>query len=55
MAHSLAHALMREVAIDCGYPASAINERVYAIPGAAGQPARCGVLTTRPRPGTRER
>jgi hypothetical protein len=28
MAHSLAHALMTEVAIDCGYPASALNERV---------------------------
>jgi hypothetical protein len=31
MAHSLAHALMTEVAIDCGYPASALKERVYLL------------------------
>jgi hypothetical protein len=28
-AHSLAHALITEVAIDCGYPASSIRERIY--------------------------
>jgi hypothetical protein len=28
MAHSLAHALMTKVAIDCGYPASALKERL---------------------------
>ncbi len=32
MAHSLAHALMSEVAIDCGYPASALKERIYMLP-----------------------
>jgi hypothetical protein len=31
MAHSLAHALMTEVAIDCGYPASALKERIYLL------------------------
>jgi hypothetical protein len=41
MAHSLAHALMTEVALDCGYPASALKERVYVPPG---RPARAGVL-----------
>lgn len=32
MLHSLAHALMTEIALECGYPASAIKERIYAIP-----------------------
>jgi Domain of unknown function (DUF1998) len=44
MAHSLAHALMIEVAIDCGYPASALKERLYAFPPAPGQPLQCGIL-----------
>jgi len=29
LAHSLAHTLITEVAIDCGYPASSIRERIY--------------------------
>ena len=44
MAHSLAHALMTEVAIDCGYPASALKERIYVLPTMAGEPLRCGLL-----------
>src|ERR1035437_2059418 len=28
--HSLAHALIRQVALDCGYSASAIRERIYS-------------------------
>jgi hypothetical protein len=44
MAHSLAHALMTEVAIDCGYPASALKERLYAFPRIPGQPIHCGIL-----------
>ena len=44
MAHSLAHALMTEVAIDCGYPASALKERVYVMPRAPGEPVQCGIL-----------
>jgi hypothetical protein len=31
MLHSLAHALMTEIALECGYPASAIKERIYAF------------------------
>jgi hypothetical protein len=31
--HSLAHALITEIALDCGYPASSIKERIYAFPG----------------------
>jgi hypothetical protein len=44
MAHSLAHALMTEVAIDCGYPASALKERIYLLPRNPGQPIQCGIL-----------
>jgi hypothetical protein len=46
MAHSLAHALMTEVAIDCGYPASALKERLYAFPRMPGQPIQCGSWST---------
>ncbi|MCI4680596.1 DUF1998 domain-containing protein [Rhodoblastus acidophilus] len=43
--HSLAHALMQEIALDCGNPASSLKERVYAqqaIRGGAYD--RCGLL-----------
>lgn len=43
--HSLSHALMTEIALDCGYPASALRERVYALPPATQKgPLRCGLL-----------
>ncbi len=43
--HSLSHALMTEIALDCGYPASALKERVYALPPTTpGEPLRCGLL-----------
>jgi hypothetical protein len=35
---------MAEIALDCGYPASSLKERVYALPGAAGASERCGIL-----------
>lgn len=44
MAHTLSHALMTEVAIDCGYPASSIKERVYVRPHEPGTAPQCGVL-----------
>jgi Domain of unknown function (DUF1998) len=44
MAHSLAHALMSEVAVDCGYPSSALKERIYVLPRAPGVPIQCGIL-----------
>jgi hypothetical protein len=31
--HSLSHLLITTVALECGYPASSIRERVYALPG----------------------
>jgi hypothetical protein len=40
--HSLSHALMSEIALDCGYPASALKERVYALP--EGDGGRFGIL-----------
>jgi transposase len=43
MLHGLSHALMAEIALECGYPASALKERVYALSGHAG-PARPGAM-----------
>jgi hypothetical protein len=42
--HSLSHTLMAEIALDCGYPASSLKERVYALSGPDGTPERCAVL-----------
>ena len=43
--HSLSHALMAEIALDCGYPASSLKERIYALSGAGeGDRDRCGIL-----------
>lgn len=45
LAHSLSHALMGEIALDCGYPASALKERIYALDGIGpGAWPRCGIL-----------
>ncbi len=44
MLHSLAHALITEIALDCGYPASSLKERIYAFEPDRGQPRRCGIL-----------
>jgi hypothetical protein len=42
--HSLSHALMSEIALDCGYPASSLKERVYALSPTAGGQNRFGIL-----------
>lgn len=44
--HSVSHALMAEIALDCGYPASSLKERVYALSNsrAGADFDRCGVL-----------
>ena len=34
--HSLSHLLLTAVALECGYPASSLRERVYANPGRYG-------------------
>lgn len=41
--HSLSHALMREVALECGYPAASIRERIYSRGPTEGEPM-AGVL-----------
>lgn len=43
--HSLAHALIQEIALDCGYPLSSLKERVYSIPGDEAEMSdRFGIL-----------
>ena len=44
--HSLSHALISEIALDCGYPASSLKERVYALtdPNDRHRATRCGIL-----------
>ncbi len=44
--HSLSHALISEIALDCGYPASSLKERVYALSSAVSdrRSDRCGIL-----------
>jgi hypothetical protein len=41
--HSFAHLLINEVALDCGYSAASIRERIYASDGHDGEPM-AGVL-----------
>lgn len=40
--HSLSHALMSELALECGYPISSLKERIYAT--GVGQSDRFGIL-----------
>jgi hypothetical protein len=40
--HSLSHALMGELALECGYPISSLKERIYA--SGVGQADRHGIL-----------
>jgi len=40
--HSLSHALMSELSLECGYPLSSLKERVYS--SGAGQSDRFGIL-----------
>ena len=39
MLHSFSHLLMTAIALECGYPASSLRERIYCLPD-----RRCGVL-----------
>jgi hypothetical protein len=36
MLHSLSHLLLTAIALECGYPASSLRERIYAAPGRYG-------------------
>jgi len=51
LAHSLAHALITEVAIDCGYPASSIHERIYVSSGFGNATPAVGILIYTASPG----
>jgi hypothetical protein len=42
--HSLAHILIREMAMSCGYGAASLSERLYAWPAAPDRPAAAGLL-----------
>lgn len=42
--HTFSHLLMTAISLDCGYPASSLRERIYALPAEGGKPGRYGVL-----------
>ena len=42
--HSLSHALMRQIALECGYTAASIRERIYSLNPADDQGPMAGVL-----------
>ena len=44
MLHTFSHLLMTAISLDCGYPASSLRERIYALPGVPGQSPKYGVL-----------
>jgi hypothetical protein len=44
LVHSFAHAMIRQLSLDCGYSSSALRERLYIADGADGQSPMCGVL-----------
>jgi Domain of unknown function (DUF1998) len=44
LVHTLAHLLIREMAMTCGYSAASLSERLYAWPADHGRPAAAGLL-----------
>jgi len=42
--HSFSHALMRQLALECGYGAASLKERIYALPPEADDGPMAGVL-----------
>ena len=44
LVHSFAHALIRQISVECGYSASALRERLYVAEAEGGRPAMNGVL-----------
>jgi len=42
--HTFSHLLMTAVSLDCGYPASSLRERIYALPAEGTLPDRYGIL-----------
>jgi hypothetical protein len=44
--HSLSHLLMNALSLECGYPASAIRERLYCAPATSPRPMAAILLST---------
>jgi hypothetical protein len=44
LVHTLAHIIIREAAMTCGYGAASLSERLYAWPAAEGRPPSAGLL-----------
>lgn len=44
LVHTLAHVLIRQMAMTCGYSAASLSERLYAWPEADGRPPAAGLL-----------
>lgn len=44
MMHTLAHALMRELSITCGYSCTSLKERIYCATADQGTPPMAGIL-----------
>ena len=44
LVHTLAHVLIREAALSCGYSAASLSERLYAWPESDGRPPAAGLL-----------
>lgn len=42
--HTFSHLLLTAIALECGYPSSALRERVFALPPSDTLPGRYGVL-----------
>lgn len=42
--HTFSHLLMTAISLDCGYPASSLSERIYALPAEGALPDRYGIL-----------
>ena len=42
--HTFSHLLMTAISLDCGYPASSLRERIYALPAEGELPDRYGIL-----------
>src|SRR5438046_2158626 len=42
--HTFSHLLMTAISLDCGYPASSLRERIYALPAGGTLPDRYGIL-----------
>ncbi|KIG17617.1 hypothetical protein DB30_03098 [Enhygromyxa salina] len=52
MLHTLSHLLMTAIALECGYAASSIRERIYCKEPSRGNPGKAGILLSTGTPGS---